>query len=112
MHLLGGDELRAAPADASILGLAGELPARSVELADAQRAPGDVREACRCRIWTWVEDRSEHRQLASGPAHQAGDEEPPAERECGHGHGPIGRVRDDAACALTRPLAAGLFLGR
>ena len=114
VHLLGGDEVGAAPRDRFPLVVlaAGQDPPRAVELADAQQAPADVGDALGQRIGTRVEDRPGHRQLARLARHQPADEQPPGDGEGGDPAVAIGGEGGDAAGALAGPLPAGLLLGR
>ncbi len=109
-HLLGGDEVGAAPRHRVRFGpvVAGERPRRAVELADSQTSS-------RC---TYATRRAvgSGRGSKTGPStvssrasagEQPPDEQPSAERERDHGDVGVGRVRGDPASALAGALAPG-----
>ena len=113
-HLLGGDEVGRAPRHRlRLVGVtAGQQAPATVELADAQEAPVDVRHPLRQRIGPGIEHRAGHGQLAGRAADQAADEQPPADGERRDGDGGVRGEGGDPARRLADPLAACPFLGR
>ena len=73
-HLLGGDEVGAAPRDVGIVGASpASTQLAAVELADAQRAPADVGDAARRRVGPRIEHRPvDIEQLAGRAGEQSG----------------------------------------
>ncbi len=114
VHLLGGDEVGAAPRDRLRLVVlaAGEDSPAPVELGDAEQPPADVGDALGERVGTGIEDRAGDGELACRAGDEPADEQPSADGEGGDRGVAVGGEGGDAAARLPRPLAAGLFLGR
>ncbi len=113
VHLLGGDEVGAAPRDrvGFVEVAAGEHPPTAVELADAQEPPAHVGDAARRGIGARVEHRSGDVEWSSGARDQAGHEQPAGEREGDDRSGRVGGVGRDAGRALAGALTPGPLLG-
>ena len=114
VHLLGGDEVRRTPRHRLRLVrlAAGQQAPATVELADAQQAPVDVRHPVRQRVRPRIEHRAGDGELACRAADQAADEQPPTDGKRCDGDGGIGGEGRDPAGRLADPLAACPFLGR
>jgi hypothetical protein len=98
VHLLGGDEVGAAPRDrVRITRLGDDRARRAVELGHAQLAAAHVRDATAERVGPRIEHRARHRDLACAPGHEPGAEQAAGERERSDRHGLVGRERRDAA---------------
>ncbi len=119
MQLLTGDVVGRSPRHLGVL-VAGQLPATAVQLGDAQCTPTDVRQTTRSGVGAGIEDGSVDDQFAGNTADEAGDEQPPGEREGDDRDGTVGRERGDsggrlahsfAPCALRCGQVVGVELG-
>jgi hypothetical protein len=112
MHLLGGDEIGAAPRHRGCLVVTSEHPRRAVEFADAERRAAHVCDPPGGGIRPGVEHRPVDPELARGTGHETADEQASTERECDHGGGAIGGVGRDAARSLAQAFATRPFFRR
>ncbi len=105
-HLLGGDELREAPADVAARVLSRHLVVvGAVRPDDPHRTAGDVGDLTPRRVRPRVDDRLQRGEPAHPGAGQIGDVERAGEPERSDRDRAVGRVPDHAAGALPGPLA-------
>ena len=114
VHLLGGDEVGAAPRDRLrlVVVAAGEDSPAPVELGDAEQPTAHVGDALGERVGPGIEHRAGDGELACRAGDEPADEQPPADGEGGDGDVAVGGEGGDATGRLPRPLAAGALLGR
>ena len=114
-HLLGGDEVGAAPTDrVGGTGVTGERPARTRPVGHPQLAPAHVRDLPAERVGSGVEHRPVDREVFDVAVAEIAREQIAAEREHRQRDVAVGGIRGDAAGAFsealaTRPLFGGQF---
>ena len=113
LHLLGGDEVGAAPRDGGgLLGFGGQHAWRRVDSRDAQHGARDERHRCSEWVRAWIEHRPGDLELARHSRHEIGEEQAPGKGEGGDGDRGIGGERSHAASTLTCTFPPSPLLGR